>query len=72
MLVTIHGRKVEGDPEGIHYLEHLTDGEAEVLFDEAHDHGKAKFRYNGKHYELARTSQGTYLVAHIHPTSGFF
>jgi hypothetical protein len=72
MVVQIHGHKVDGDPDGIHYLEHLTEGEAKTLFDEAHDHGKAKFRYNQKHYELAKTAQGTYVVAHIHLSSSIF
>lgn len=70
MVVQIHGRKVDGDPEGIHYLERLTEGEAKVLFDEAHIHGKAKFRYDLHHYELARTAQGTYVVARIQISSG--
>lgn len=72
MMVTIHGHKVDGDPEGIRYLERLTEGEAKSLFDEAHEHGKAKFFFNQKHYELARTAQGTYVVAHIHTSSNFF
>lgn len=72
MQVLIFGHKVDGDPEGIYYLEHLNEGEVKSLFDEAHMHGKAKFFYNKKHYELARTAQGTYVVAHIQLSTSFF
>ncbi len=68
----IFGHSVEGDPEGLHYLERLRPEEAKVLFDEAHDHGKAKFQYLDKHYELVHASTGGYVVTHIHPPTGIF
>jgi len=71
-MITIHGHSVEGDAEGLRYLERLDIGEAKTLFDEARNHGKAKFKYNNKHFELARTSSGTYIVTDIHISTGFF
>lgn len=68
----IDGRTVEGDARGLRYLQSLQADESKVLFDEARDHGKAKFKYLDKHYGLLRTSAGTYVVTDLHQSSGFF
>ncbi len=68
----LFGRNIEGDPEGLHYLERLRPDEANVLFDEAKMHGKARFQYLQKHYEVVHTSAGGYVVTHIHPPAGIF
>ncbi len=72
MAMQIHGYAIEGDPEGLRYIERLRDDEAQVLFDEAKDHSRAKFQYLGKHYELVHASAGGYVVTHIHPATGIF
>lgn len=72
MSVSIHGHTVEGDPEGLRYLESLSASEIKTLFDEAKMRGKANFKYNNKHFEVAHLSQGTYLVAELKKTTNWF
>ena len=72
MAVHIHGHTTEGDPEGLRYLESLSSGEVQTLYDEARNHGKAKFKYNSRHFELVRTAAGTYIVTRIQSSSSFF
>jgi len=74
MSHTIHGFIVDGDPDGIRYLEEdLGENEVKTLFKEAHDHGKSYFEHNDKHYEITRVSQtNKFIVAHVHQSSSFF
>lgn len=62
----IHGHEVDGDEDGIHYLRHLDDQEAKVLFEYAKKRGSADFEtrvsgirrnfaltYDNYHYSVA-------------------
>ncbi len=73
MSHTIHNFIVDGDPDGIRYLEELGENESKTLFKEAHEHGKSYFEHNEKHYEIARIGEtGKYLVARVQHSSSFF
>ncbi len=71
-MPTIHGHTIEGDPTALHYLANLDYGEIETLVNQAKYGGKAKFKYDYKHYEIAYTSSGTYVVTRVETDSGLF
>ncbi|GEM_PF-2241055 len=63
MRDTILGRVLEGDEDGVKYLDRL-DAEATELFEEAKYHRRAKFKDNeGRKFILTRASAGHYVVA---------
>ncbi len=79
---TVHGHHVEGDNLGITGLRGMTEKEAITLFEDAHQHGKAYFEHEGRHFELARVaatpggflsgSIDKFLVAETKRPTGFF
>jgi hypothetical protein len=71
MSVDIHGHSVEGDPIGLHYLQSLEYDELEPIINQARNKGKSGFKYDDKHYEVAHTSAGTYLVARTQSDSSW-
>ena len=72
-MIQIHGHQIEGDPEGLRYMESLNEAEARTLFDEAKMRGKSAFKYNQKNYEVVHTTTGTYVVSRFgSPSSSIF
>lgn len=63
MRDNILGRVVEGDEDGVRYLDEL-DEAAEEIFKEAKHHHSAKFHdHHGRKFILTHPSPGHYVVA---------
>lgn len=72
MVQEILGRKVEGDEDGLRYLDEI-DEQAEELFKQAKYDHRAKFSdASGRHFVMTRMSAGKYLVAQTDSASGWF
>ena len=67
----IHGHSIDGDPIALHYLANLSYEELETIINEARNKGKSNFKYDDKHYQMAHTSSGNYVVARVE-SSGWF
>ncbi|MBU1038623.1 hypothetical protein KKC17_00070 [Patescibacteria group bacterium] len=68
----ILGRQVEGDEDGVFYLDRI-DAEAESLFKKAKYEHRVKFKDDkGRHFIMTRSAAGRYLVAQTDSSSGWF
>lgn len=71
MRDTILGRVVEGDEDGVRYLDEI-DEEAKELFEHAKYHHEARFKdHHGRHFILTRATAGHYVVAQSDGSHGW-